>query len=104
MSDLTAYLNSDNVLTLSGLIDSITSSYQNTATVEVTLTDINGNEVTGETWPLTMNYVSASNGVYRATLVDTLSVSAGEYTATVTANIGAGQYRTFVVTVNFVDG
>ena len=103
MADLTAYLNSDNVITLNGLIDAVDSSYQNTATVQVTLTDYNGNEVTGETWPLTMNYVSASNGDYRATLVDTLNVSEGSYTATITADAGVNQLRTFVVTVNYVE-
>ena len=100
---LTAYLNSDNVISISGLKDVIADTYINTATCAVTLKDANGNNVSGETWPLTMNYVSASNGIYRATLADTLSVSAGDYTAIVTANAGAGQYATFNVAVTFED-
>ena len=104
MTTLTAYLNSDNVITLDGLYDNVGLAYENTATVNVTLTDINGTEVSGETWPLLMNYVSASNGKYRATLTDSLTLSEGTYTATITADAGAGQYRTFVVTVDYIDG
>ena len=50
-----------------------------------------------------MNYVSASNGDYRATLVDTLNVSEGSYTATITADAGVNQLRTFIVTINYVE-
>lgn len=101
---LTAYLNSDNVISISGLKDVIADTYINSATVQVTLKDANGNNVSGETWPLAMNYISASNGIYRATLTDTLSVSAGSYTAVVTADDGAGQYRTFNIDINYQNG
>lgn len=86
------YLGNDNVLTLDGLQNGITEAYLNAATVSVTLVDADDAEVTGETWPLTMSYVAASNGVYRATLTDTLSgISAGDIvTAQVSANGGAG--------------
>ena len=104
MSTLTAYINSDNVISVTGLINVIDSTYQNTATVEVTLQDANGNEVAGDTWPLTMNYVSASNGIYRATLIDTLTLVEGNYIAVITANAGAGQYRTFYVDIEYIKG
>ncbi len=104
MATLTAYLDSDNVITVSGLQNTIDDTYENTATVQVTLQDANGNEVAGDTWPLTMNYVSASNGIYRATLLDTLSVVEGNYVAVITANAGVGQYRTFYVDVYYVKG
>lgn len=104
MANLTGYLDSDNVLTVSGLINTIDSSYQNTATVQCTLQDANGNDVSGETWPLTMNYVSSSDGDYRATLVDTLVLSEGTYTAIITANAGMGQYRTFYIDIDYSKG
>lgn len=105
MSNLTAYVNSDNVLTLTGLYDNINAAYENAATVYVTLTDSNGTQVTGETWPLLMNYVSASNGNYRATLTDSLSVVSGKtYTATVTADAGTGAYYERKVDIDYTDG
>jgi hypothetical protein len=101
---LIAYLNSDNIITISGLKDVTADTFINTATCAVTLYDSNDVEVSGETWPLTLNYVSASDGIYRATLADTLSVSAGEYTAIVTADDGAGQKRTFNISITYQNG
>lgn len=90
MSALKLYIGNDNVITLSGLQDSIDDSYKNAASVTVTLVDSEGTEVAGETWPLSMAYVAASNGEYRATLADTLTLEAGEYIAQVSADAGAG--------------
>lgn len=85
------YDNNDHYIELTGLQDSADSSYKNGATVEVTLKDASGNNLSGETWPLSMSYVASSNGNYRATLADTLAVVVGNrYTALVTANAGAG--------------
>ena len=42
--------------------------YVNDATVTVTIKDSNGDNVAGETWPVDMDYVAASDGIYRATL------------------------------------
>jgi len=39
--------------------------YVNDATVTVTITDSNGVDLIGESWPVTLPYVTASNGVYR---------------------------------------
>uniref|UniRef100_A0ABX1N8I5 Uncharacterized protein n=1 Tax=Aromatoleum buckelii TaxID=200254 RepID=A0ABX1N8I5_9RHOO len=48
--------------------------------------------MTGETWPLALTYVTDSNGVYRATLKDTLSLTANaRYVATVSADGGSGK-------------
>ena len=85
------YISNDNVAKLSGLIDS-DGAYANSATVVVTLIDSSGNEVAGESWPLTMNYVASSDGVYIATLADTLTLTADtEYTAIISADAGAGK-------------
>lgn len=91
MASLTLYVGNDNVLTLSGLQNSVDDSYINNATVTVTLVDSDGNSVSGETWPVTLSYVSGSDGNYRATLADTISASADTaYRARVTADGGAG--------------
>ena len=92
MTRLVAYVANDNTLTLEGLQNAITESYINDATVSVTLYESDHTtEVSGESWPLTMDYVSASNGNYRATLADTLSLSPNDrYFADVTADGGAG--------------
>jgi hypothetical protein len=87
------YIGNDNILELNGLLNvSVSpSTYVNTASVAVTLYDTNGDEVSGETWPLTMSYVASSNGVYRATLSDSLSLKVNRrYRAKITANGGAG--------------
>lgn len=64
------------------------------ATVQIIeVVDKDGNQVTGTdvAWPLAMTYVAASDGLYRATLVDTMDVVPGrEYEAVVEADAGAG--------------
>lgn len=88
----TLYLGNDMLLEVSGLRDDVTGDYLNAATVTVTLKDSAGVNVTGQSWPLTLSYVTASNGVYRATLIDSLSVTANaRYVATVIADAGAGK-------------
>ena len=92
MSRLVAYVANDNVLKLEGLQNAIAATYINDATVSVTLYEADhATEVTGETWPLSMSYVSGSDGDYRATLADTLSLSPNDrYYADVSADGGAG--------------
>jgi len=85
------YEGNDMVLELRGLQGEVSGDYIDTATVTVTLTDSAGAEVAGETWPLAMPYVTGSNGKYRATLADTLTLTVGQkYTATISADAGAG--------------
>lgn len=67
-----AYVDNDNILQLKGLQD-INDNYINDAIV--TLVTVNDNldvQVTGQTFPVSMGYVAASNGVYQATMEDTL--------------------------------
>jgi len=85
------YEGNDTIIEVKGLKNEVSGDYINAATVAVTLTDTTGVEVTGETWPLAMSYVTGSNGKYRATLADTLSLTVGtRYEATISANAGAG--------------
>jgi hypothetical protein len=87
------YIGNDHVVELRGLKDATTGAFLNAATCTVTLIDDQtGLNVAGETWPLAMAYVTASNGVYRATLADTLTLVDGQrYTARISANGGAGK-------------
>lgn len=85
------YVANDNVLELTGLKNAVADDYIDDATVTVTLVDSAGNEVAGETWPLIMGYVAASDGDYRVTLPYGLDLSAGRsYTAQITADGGLG--------------
>ena len=84
------YHQNDNLLEVDLLKNVDTAAYINNATVTATLKDASGNNVVGETWPLTMSYVAASNGKYRAKLKDTLTLIPGRgYVAEITADGGA---------------
>lgn len=87
MQRLTLFTENDNVLELNGLISSTTSTYQNSGVgVVATLYTTTGSEVSGQTWPTALSYVASSNGIYRATLSNSLQVTKGdEYKATITA-------------------
>ena len=81
----------DNILELEGLKNDATGAFINGATVTVTLVDSDDTNVVGQTWPTTLLYVAASDGIYRATLQDVLTlVPDAKYTAKVTADGGAG--------------
>lgn len=91
------WVGNDNVVEVRDLKSSASGAFQNSKTVEVTLYDADDAEVdvlSGSiTWPLSMSYVSSSDGVYQATLPDTLDLTEGAfYTAIITADAGAGLY------------
>ena len=86
----TIYINSDNTLIIDDVKHAIDGSYINTATVVCTLKDASGSNVSGQSWPLTLDYVAASNGKYSGTLEDGLSLTEGEnYTAEITITLGS---------------
>lgn len=85
------YTGNDTVLEVKGLKNEVTGAFLNSATVTATLVDDDGNQVAGETWPKTLEYVSGSDGIYRATLPYTMSLAAGgRYEANISVNAGAG--------------
>ena len=94
---LLAYVANDNQLRVDGLRDA-DDAYLNSATVTCTgVTDADGNAVSGDTFPKTLTYVSASDGNYRGTLQQTLALEADQiYTATITVD-GGGLQATFAV-------
>ena len=77
---------SSKVVRLNKLRNTLTPEPLNTATVTVTLTDtVTGTALVGETWPVTLTYVPASDGRYEATLDYDLAVTEGQrVTATYT--------------------
>lgn len=92
MSHSIIYLNNSHTVRLDGLVDK-DGSYVNDATVTLqSLLDKSGNAVSGVTVPLTMSYVSGSNGRYEGALDESLSITAEQwYTATVRAVSGSTQ-------------
>ena len=92
------FKDNDMVLEVSGLQNKITGAYLNAAAVAVSLANAAGVAVTGETWPLALVYVTSSDGVYRATLEESLGIDKdAEYIATVTADAGADLKATWVL-------
>ena len=85
------YDENDHVVEIRGLENETTGENLNAATVSCTLKDADGNNVTGQSWPTTMTYVTDSAGVYRATLAYGLALTpGGRYTLDLDVNAGAG--------------
>lgn len=98
------YIESDNELTVSSLRNTSDGSFINDASVVVTLFDAGGGEVGGQVWPLTMGYVSGSDGDYKTTLSDELVLEKNKrYRAKVVADAGAGKKRTWWKNVKAVE-
>ena len=70
---MTAFVLNTNVLDLIGLKSHIEDLFINDATVTVIIKDKAGEEIGGTVWPITMDYVPASDGDYRAILPASLS-------------------------------
>lgn len=82
------YIGNTNVIELRGLTNSVTGVLDTGASVTVTLVDLLGANVAGETWPVTAT--GGAGGVYTATLSEGIEVLSGrKYTAQVTA-VGSG--------------
>lgn len=85
------FVGNDTVLEVDVLKNELTGAYMNSATVTVSLADESGNAVVGESWPKTLNYVSGSDGTYRATLAYGMVLVVGrKYNAQVVADAGSG--------------
>jgi len=72
---MTVFVANTNVLELQGLKNAILDEFINDATVTVTVTDEDGTEITGQTWPATMNYVATTDGWYRAIISDEVELA-----------------------------
>ena len=87
-SKVLAYL-ADNLLTvagsfdadgvpLTGVKDALTGAAVTSATVEATIEDLAGTELTGVTWPLSLPHVGTPDGTYRANISDDLVSTPGD--------------------------
>ncbi len=91
MAARVAFVSNTNLLEVIGLKDAVTGAFINGATVTATIKDKAGAVVLGQTFPVTLAFVSGSNGDYRATLVKALLlVDDTEYIAEITATDTAG--------------
>jgi hypothetical protein len=77
------YDQNDHSLTLirsngKGLQNEITGLYVNDATVTATLKRKNGVVVSGQSFPVTLDYVAGTDGIYRVVLLSTLEVEVGD--------------------------
>lgn len=83
------FVANDNIVEVVGLRDAVSGAYVNTASVKLTVKYADGSLVAGESWPMTLVYVTGSDGVYRGILRDTLVLSPGTFVvAEVDANDG----------------
>lgn len=86
---MVAFVGNTNLLEIRGLKSAVEGAFVNNATVTVTIKDANGNNVSGQTWPTTMSYVSASSGDYRAVIEDDAALLPRQtYTAEISVNAG----------------
>jgi hypothetical protein len=84
------FIGSDQLLEVAGLKDPVTGAYVNTATVRATMYEPDGvTVVQGQTWPLTLSYVAASDGDYNGILEDGRDLKDGRlYWIELTADAG----------------
>lgn len=86
-----AFVKNTNLLEVIGLKDAVTGDFINDATVTATIKDAAGEVVAGQSFPVTLAYVPASDGDYRATLGKDLALlDDTEYIAEITALATAG--------------
>lgn len=65
----------DNTLELNGLRNATLDYFVQDALVAAELRDMTNNPVAGQDWPVSLDYVPDSNGVYRTVLENTLVLS-----------------------------
>lgn len=101
--ELLLYKN-DMLLELTGLKNELTEAFVNNATVTATLKTRAGVAVSGQTWPLTLVYKTASDGIYQGILDAALVVSVGDHLKAEVTIVAAGGIDGFFSTpVKVVD-
>jgi len=81
-------INNDMEIRVEGLQDQEGTYYDN-ADLELTLETLDGSEVSGQTWPVSMSYVSGTDATYKATIQDTVDISEGQaYIAHIVGSAG----------------
>lgn len=98
-------INSDNLIEIPELVNGADGTAIPSATVSLTLLDLDDVEISGESWPLTMNYVSGTDATYRATAKYTLPLSHGDIVkAKVIADAGVGLRREWITPMQCITG
>ena len=86
------FVANSNLLELTGLRSEVEDAFIDDASVTVTIYDAADEEVAGETWPLTMDYTSGSDGDYSAIISEDVEFTAGAtYYAHIEADGGDGR-------------
>ena len=70
------YRDNSYYIKITGLKNKKDDSFINDAVVTARVQDQDGSDVTGETWPVTMSYIAASDGEYDVTVTSALSLDA----------------------------
>jgi hypothetical protein len=79
------YDQNDHTFTVNRLKNKTSGDYINNAVVQLTINDSAGSPVSGASWPLTLSYVTNSDGKYRVVAPFGLSMIVGSsYTAIIT--------------------
>lgn len=105
MSATNWYIGVDRVVTYGGMQNPITAAYINDGTVTCQIVDLAGTAVTptGFTWPVTLDYVAASDGIYRATIDKAIAITDGKsYFLEITATAaGVDDFRRIALTATY---
>jgi hypothetical protein len=92
MDVLTLYVGNDMILEVEGLTDEASGEFVNDADVTATLYTLTGAPVPGQVWPIAMPHLADSNGIYRATMADSLDLTPNQrYRARLIADGGPGR-------------
>ncbi len=92
------FISSDNLIVADNVRNLATGSNINNAVVTVTVSAVNGATVSGQSWPLTLSFVTGSSGKYRGTLTDTMIVTENtKYWGTLVISAGGGLKLTTTV-------
>ena len=95
---------SNNLVYVNDLYDVLNEESVNTATVQVTIYDSDGDEVSGTIWPRTLQYIPGSQGDYVETLDDEIGLELGLfYTAKLIIDDGTGRHLEEVHELEIVD-
>lgn len=78
MSSGVYFINNSVLVQVLGLRNAADDSYVNNATVAVSIKGADGNNLAGETWPVTLAYVAGSNGDYQGVISSAVSVAVGD--------------------------
>ncbi len=80
------FLKNTGLVQINGLKDALTKTPVNDAVATVTLKELDGSEVSGETWPVSLSYLAGSDGNYAATFSDSVAIlDEGDYIMEVSA-------------------